>query len=178
MHSHYQNEMNWKGNATSREYKSEKHEFYGQSSLEVSNSCTEVFHTGYLQQVCIARLRKLSKSFHSTSKVLSWKHDFKSNTNDVTFLWRSQLVMSDKKKSIKQWMMAQIKKSNFIYTTYCTQTILMDAIFQIIFTLNVLNASPPQKAKILKHGTLNSFKISSTHPISGGSKWTKSFRKQ
>lgn len=46
----------------------------------------------------------------------------------------------------------------------------MDAIFQIIFTLNVLNASPPQKAKILKHGTLNSFKISRTHPISGGSK--------
>lgn len=66
--------------------------------------------------------------------------------------------------------MAQIKKSNFIYTTYCTQTILMDVIFQIMFTLNVLNASPPQKAKILKHGTLNSFKISSTHPISGGSK--------
>lgn len=101
MHSHYQNEMNWKGNATSREYKSEKHEFYGQSSLEVSNSCTEVFHTGYLQQVCIARLRKLSKSFHSTSKVLSWKHDFKSNTNDVTFLWRSQLVMADKKNIYK-----------------------------------------------------------------------------
>lgn len=96
MHSHYQNEMNWKGMQQAESTRQKKLILW-QRPQEVSNSRTEVFHTGYLQQVCIAHLRKLRKPFHSSSRVLSWKHDFKSNTNDVTFLWRSQLVMSNKK---------------------------------------------------------------------------------
>lgn len=73
--------MNWKG-MQQAENTRQKNEFYRQSPQEVFNSRTEIFHTGYLQQVHIAHLRKLSKSFHSFFKVLSYKHDFKSNTND------------------------------------------------------------------------------------------------
>lgn len=139
--------MNWKGMQQAQNTR-QKNGFYRQSPQEVSSSRTEVFHTGYLQQVHIAHLRKLKKSFHSFFKVLSCKHDFKSNRNDVTFLWRSQLVMHDKKVH-KTMDEGTDKEQLHIQSRLHTKIFNRQVIFQIIITLNDLSVSAPHKAKSL-----------------------------